>query len=234
MHKYWLREDSWDKPKNDECWERRLGTFSQSGRSMIEMLGVLAIIGVLSVGSIAGYSKAMEKFKINKAIEEYSYLINGMLDYVEFAQKYKSDQTYVGATQIAEAAGLIPQTWIRRSDYAVDDAYGNYLQVYINSSSHNLVIDFYLQGMSKAETNQYTQTFSGKLCTEIFNNIVIPLNSAILRAHLFRSKNGSKTYYGQSTCSGKAKCIRDMTLSDVHDTCNYCTGEDSCAITLFF
>ncbi len=41
-----------------------------SGRSMIEMLGVLAIIGVLSVGGIAGYSKAMRKFKINQTIEE--------------------------------------------------------------------------------------------------------------------------------------------------------------------
>ncbi len=41
-----------------------------SGRSMIEMLGVLAIIGVLSVGGIAGYSKAMEKFKINKTIQQ--------------------------------------------------------------------------------------------------------------------------------------------------------------------
>ena len=40
------------------------------GRSMIEMLGVLAIIGVLSVGGIAGYFKAMEKFKINKTIEQ--------------------------------------------------------------------------------------------------------------------------------------------------------------------
>ena len=40
------------------------------GRSMIEMLGVLAIIGVLSVGGIAGYSKAMEKFKINKTIQQ--------------------------------------------------------------------------------------------------------------------------------------------------------------------
>ena len=30
-----------------------------AGRSMVEMLGVLAIIGVLSVGAIAGYSKAM-------------------------------------------------------------------------------------------------------------------------------------------------------------------------------
>ena len=29
---------------------------SQSGRSMVEMLGVLAIIGVLSIGGIAGYT----------------------------------------------------------------------------------------------------------------------------------------------------------------------------------
>ena len=37
-----------------------------TGRSMVEMLGVLAIIGVLSVGAIAGYSKAMMKYKLNK------------------------------------------------------------------------------------------------------------------------------------------------------------------------
>ena len=44
------------------------------GRSMIEMLGVLAIVGVLSVGGIAGYSKAMEKFKINKTIEQVAQI----------------------------------------------------------------------------------------------------------------------------------------------------------------
>lgn len=36
--------------------------FNQSGRSMIEMLGVLAIIAVLTVGGIAGYSKAMQQW----------------------------------------------------------------------------------------------------------------------------------------------------------------------------
>jgi type II secretory pathway pseudopilin PulG len=46
----------------------------QYGRSMIEMLGVLAIIGVLSVGGIAGYSKAMTKFKINKTIDLVSQI----------------------------------------------------------------------------------------------------------------------------------------------------------------
>ena len=42
----------------------------ESGRSMIEMLGVLAIIGVLSVGGIAGYSMAMSKFKTTKSIDQ--------------------------------------------------------------------------------------------------------------------------------------------------------------------
>ena len=42
------------------------GRVVQCGRSMIEMLGVLAIIGVLSVGGIAGYSKAMMMWESNQ------------------------------------------------------------------------------------------------------------------------------------------------------------------------
>lgn len=42
---------------------------NQIGRSMIEMLGVLTIIGVLSVGGIAGYSNAMHKLKVNKTTD---------------------------------------------------------------------------------------------------------------------------------------------------------------------
>lgn len=47
---------------------------TQTGRSMIEMLGVLAIIGVLSVGGIAGYSKAMMKFKVNRTVDELAQI----------------------------------------------------------------------------------------------------------------------------------------------------------------
>ncbi len=38
----------------------------QIGRSMVEMLGVLAIIGVLSVGDIAGYKTAIKKHQSNE------------------------------------------------------------------------------------------------------------------------------------------------------------------------
>lgn len=50
----------------------------ESGRSMIEMLGVLAIIGVLSVGGIAGYSKAMLKYKTNKTIDLITQLTSNI------------------------------------------------------------------------------------------------------------------------------------------------------------
>ncbi len=52
-----------------------LSKIDQKGRSMVEMLGVLAIIGVLSVGGISGYSKAMAKFKLTKAQDQISMLL---------------------------------------------------------------------------------------------------------------------------------------------------------------
>ena len=46
----------------------KVNSKSQNGRSMVEMLGVLSIIGVLSVGGISAYSTAMEKHKANELI----------------------------------------------------------------------------------------------------------------------------------------------------------------------
>lgn len=51
---------------------------NQNGRSMIEMLGVLAIIGVLSVGGIVGYSKAMDKYKTNQVLNGVTHTINNI------------------------------------------------------------------------------------------------------------------------------------------------------------
>lgn len=48
----------------------------ESGRSMVEMLGVLAIIGVLSVGGIGGYKTAMDRHGANQIL---SYLNSAMI-----------------------------------------------------------------------------------------------------------------------------------------------------------
>ncbi len=47
-----------------------------SGRSMVEMLGTLAIMGVLAIGGIMGYSYAMKKYRSNQIANELSVLSN--------------------------------------------------------------------------------------------------------------------------------------------------------------
>ena len=76
---------------------------TQSGRSMIEMLGVLAIVGVLSVGGIAGYSKAMTKFKINKTADQISQIVTNI------RTLYAQQTTYQGLnTANAIKMGVTP------------------------------------------------------------------------------------------------------------------------------
>ena len=75
----------------------------ESGRSMIEMLGVLAIIGVLSVGGIAGYSKAMNKFKTNKVADNVSMIVTNI------RTLYAQQKTYDGLdNKNAVAMGVVP------------------------------------------------------------------------------------------------------------------------------
>lgn len=76
---------------------------NEIGRSMIEMLGVLAIIGVLSVGGIAGYSKAMNKFKTNKIADNISMLV------ANIKTLYAQQNTYAGLNNgTAVAMGVVP------------------------------------------------------------------------------------------------------------------------------
>ena len=46
---------------------------------MVEMLGVLAIIGVLSVGAMSGYAKAMFKYKLNRQTEQIGSILSTYL-----------------------------------------------------------------------------------------------------------------------------------------------------------
>lgn len=76
---------------------------NEQGRSMIEMLGVLAIVGVLSVGGIAGYSKAMNKFKTNKISDQVQMISTNI------RTLFSSQRTYEGLNNgMAVKAGLIP------------------------------------------------------------------------------------------------------------------------------
>ncbi len=82
----------------------RLYKNEQSGRSMVEMLGVLAIIGVLSIGGISGYSKAMAKYRVNKTLDQISMLV------MNIRSLYSSSINYAGLdAEVAIQMGIIPR-----------------------------------------------------------------------------------------------------------------------------
>ena len=87
---------------------------NQNGRSMIEMLGVLAIIGVLSVGGIAGYSKAMLKYKTNKLIDGVTMLTTNIRTLYAQQKKFTGVDAAAGtaATDLINL-GVVPDEMIK-------------------------------------------------------------------------------------------------------------------------
>ena len=212
----------------------------EKGRSMIEMLGVLAVIAVLSVGGIAGYSKAMEKFKVNKLIGEYNMLVFGIMEHKENIMN--TDENLLNLIQLVKQLNIVPETW-KIVGGRLDDGFGNLVFPYFakkglwNIDKDRFVIDLNLGGLStNAQGVETSATFSDKLCFEIFNTMLIPLHDAILQVHLYRDGVTTDTkYYGDSTCGNDNKCLKDMTFSEIKMLCGQCDkANQRCNVTFYF
>lgn len=211
----------------------------EAGRSMIEMLGVLAIVGVLSVGGIAGYSKAMEKWKTNKVLSEYSYLIYGLMEHLSDYQNLTTTQNYkvIGLQDIVMAAGIVPQTWTlgTTNSRQLYDADGNMVNVF--SRHQRLVVDLYFGTHVKNDDGNLVSTnFSTGLCRELFLNLAKPLADTLHWARLYRNNESSPVlFWGNKTCNGAdKKCLNSTTLSEIDAACKLCMKDDACCIGLEF
>lgn len=92
-----------------------MSALEEKGRSMIEMLGVLAIIGVLSVGGISGYTNAMMKYKINKLIEQNEAIAVNLMEISKNERNYGflgSEADDIGSSR-AILIGAIPDEMIK-------------------------------------------------------------------------------------------------------------------------
>ena len=127
----------------------------QSGRSMIEMLGVLAIIGVLSVGGIAGYSKAMMKYRINKTIEQITLIAGNVRTFFNKGNYYSANCTCYtsnGCNGVSERDGcpIIRKAKILPEDMVTIDNSGKITDI-VSKWGEKV----YLYRANKAETNDF-------------------------------------------------------------------------------
>ncbi len=113
----------------------------ENGRSMIEMLGVLAIIGVLSVGGIAGYSKAMMKYRINKTIEQITLIAGNVRAFFALQKSYKG----LNNKKVIKKAKLVPDEMWNTSGTELTNMFGGF---------------FYLDSTFKDDNAQQDATFT--------------------------------------------------------------------------
>ena len=87
----------------------------EQGRSMVEMLGTLAIIGVLSIGGLAAYSYGMTKYRTNELLEGASrraytvaaqVAMNRTPSLVEFENDTNAGGTFGAVKPLGEEFGL--------------------------------------------------------------------------------------------------------------------------------
>ena len=205
--------------RNDAC---------SVGRSMIEMLGVLAIVGVLSVGGIAGYGKAMEMFKINKAVGEYSMLTAGLLEHIDYFNNLNKDATQYPLVEAVKALNLVPETWGVESVQNMRDSWGNRLGIFTRSGHFQLEINLG-KGNSKS---------SVKFCEAMMRDFAQPLSNTLYQAYFFRWNHPSTSYYGDKYCyESDGKCLRNLKLADINQICKSCVDDENlryCSLILNF
>lgn len=201
--------------KNNEC-----------GRSMIEMLGVLAIVGILSASGIAEFSKAMSKYKFDRSLATYTMFIQDVMKYQKtwnraYYTQFKSPGAQYFIIDHIVKFGLKPESWTR-----IDNKH------FMDESKCMHVID--ARGNNHIEF-QYSLSFlpsvyygeRSRRCVKIVSDIIKPLENLY---YLQFWKGGMKfgpDLYGKLYCTKGKVCLTDLTLSEIYDHCTFCLKQNS-------
>ena len=197
---------------------------SENGRSMVEMLGVLAIIGVLSVGAIAGYSKAMMKHKLNQHAVAVNMLINNVLSIKDKLQ-HTEYLTYYGT--LLYKLNLLPDG----IKYINNE---HLIEMWFKESVWVYYYNFQRPDSFGGIGFQIPPTAQG---AEICRNIALAAKENAANLWVVEMQkhynDTSKPYdyignlWGDNYCSNGQTCLRNLDLNKTERLCNDC-NERSC------
>ena len=211
------------------------------GRSMIEMLGVLAIIGVLSVGGIAGYTKAMEKIEANKQMHQIQQLIYNTLANTDiFLREYNQNPqgTRYDGIIILNALGLLPEDMKVNGTQLYDKYNNKYILDYGVSTCRqsdgslapcNYKFSIGYSIVLQQTDNKYSLN-SEKQCNNLLN--VLAAFSEDISSLESRNKddniNGykiSNKIYGNKECISGRTCFNNLSPIEITNFCKSCSSE---------
>ena len=196
-----------------------------AGRSMVEMLGVLAIIGVLSVGAIAGYSKAMMKYKLNKQAEQLNTVINAV---ARNAHSFDNLLANKGAFDLANTfvkMGEIPVE-MHYNNHFIRDVFNNYWTITLLNLDSGITLNLAIDATSTLKNKSANNL-------EICRNIIVVAkenSDNITFVSNVIAQNGSytvTTLHGDADCLYGRTCLRNLSLDNIYKFCTKFTGGDN-------
>ena len=211
---------------------------AQSGRSMIEMLGVLAIIGVLSLVSISAYSKAMAKYQLNQHAEALSSLLNSVISLLpDFQRQYGKASEAISLAPIFNATSMLPAGMnynpMRNS---VEDIFKNTMRITYTLDPGGTT-EYYMSFNLGSDGDRIAARNRG-VCLNIM--MIAQQNAANIYAIDMRSYkeeggsvSGARLTGGTYRSGNKSKRLATATLNDLSDACDSCNSTKNCNITLY-
>ncbi len=213
-----------DTPIKSEC--DTLGKNASTGRSMVEMLGVLAIIGVLSVGAIAGYGKAMFKYKLNKQTEQLNQVIGTIVRYksslILNPNPADADLSDFQLVPLLKKLGEIPKEMHTSDNRFIKDAFETEYQIY-NRNIDKEYVTLRTQDLGRTDTSFQVCKNLYLIAKEWHKEILM-----ICTVAYKGDKYGEQArYLGDDTPSTSAgnKRIKDLKLTDLDDICRTAAEE---------
>ena len=172
----------------------------------------------------------MEKFKVDKAIEEYSYAITGLLEYKDNILKQSPENQYF-ISDLVLAMQLVPDTW-QMGDFLgygtqknLQDSFGN--GIYFFTQKKELAMHIYM--------NQANNNIQLNWCQILMENVIKPLHSMIIKGGIAWNGSWKFVYSGDKYCSEDTNCLRDITLAQISEQCKNCMEKSgACMVGLNF
>ena len=207
------------KPDNDSIY---------TGRSMVEMLGVLAIIGVLSVGAIAGYSKAMMKYKLNQHAQAVNMLINNVLQIKNQLPRTKGTDTYY--ENLLYKLNLLPDGIVYKNTVLYDNYFKGLISIVY--SDHPWSYPDGTIGSDDLGIISFRFDASSAQGSEICRNIAFAAKENAANIYMLQNFNGDAD--GTQTSNGELKgdaycigsdCLRTLDLAKADTLCSNCKND---------
>ena len=201
---------------------------ASTGRSMVEMLGVLAIIGVLSVGAIVGYAKAMSKYKLNQHAQAVNMLINNVLSIKDKLPYNENSSIYYGA--ILYKMNLIPDGIKYITVSSLKDMWFNEI----------ITIYFSPYGYGGIRFTFKPTSYGAEICKNVVtaakensSNLWQVETSKFVNDTTSDNNSYIGNLYGDAYCLNDKPCLRDLDLDKIYHLCNEC-NEKACDLYVLY